>query len=368
MIGYMRQISYLAIAAIAALACACSGHKGWEVSGNVSNAPDNSKLAVQGFNGANWFLIDSVTVASDGNFAYSAESPAPNPDIYRIGYNGKSIYFPIDSADKVVVEADAEHFDTGYALAGTPLAVQMMTIDKEIAETVAAKGANFVATDSACKRNLNDIILADSTGVLAYYLINKNVGGKPLYSIDRRDDLKMIGAVANKFTMNHPDDPRTKFLTQRFVANKPRYTAAADSLPVEVLGLFELKLYDPKGNLRSLTETAKGAGVTLLSFTSYQLENSVAYNVILNRLYEKYAPNKIAIYQVAIDSNEVEWMQAAKNLPWVAVRQDPNEVSEDIVHYNLTTIPVTFVIDRNGDIVERVDNPEELESAIRKHL
>ncbi len=366
----MKRISYLVVAAAAALACSCSGNKGWEVSGNLNNAPQDAKLALQGFNGANWFLIDSLSVESDGAFAYSAPAPAPNPDVYRLGYNGKSIYFPVDSVDEVVVEAYADHFDTGYALAGTAAAVQMTNIDRELQEAVAAQGAGSVAADSAIKRHLNDIILADSTGVIAYYLINKNIGGQPLYSTGRRDDLKMIGAVANKFAINHPDDPRTKYLAARFIANRPRYTSAsADSLPeAKVLGLFELNLYDAKGNLRSLTETAKGAGVTLLSFTSYRLDNSVAYNVILNRMLDTFAANDIAIYQVAIDGNEVEWMQAAKNLPWVAVRQDPNELSDNIVHYNITSIPVTFVIDRNGDIVERVDNPELLESAIRKHI
>lgn len=364
----MKHISYLAIAA-AFLACACSGPKGWEVSGNLSNAPADAKLALQGFNGANWFLIDSLEVKSDGNFAYTADAPAPNPDVYRLGYDGKNIYFPIDSIDKVVVEANAAHFDTDYALAGTPAAVQMMNIDRLLADAVAAHGVNYVVTDPEIKRNLSDIILADSTGVISYYLINKTIGAQPLYSLSHRDDLRMVGAVANKFAMNRPDDPRTKFLAQRFITNRPKSaSAAADSLVVEVLGLFDISLYDAKGNLHSLAETADGAGVTLLSFTSYQLDNSPAYNVLLNGLYDKYKPNKIAIYQVAFDANEVDWMQAAKNLPWVAVRQDPNEASEQIVRYNITTIPVTFVIDGNGDIVERIDNPEELDAAIRKHL
>lgn len=355
--------------AAALVACSCSGPKGWEVSGNLSNAPAEAKLALQGFNGANWFLIDSLALSADGNFAYASDAPAPNPDVYRLGYNGKNIYFPIDSVDEVVVEADASHFDTGYALAGTAAAVQMMNIDRELSEAAAAHGADYVVADSTIKRHLNDIILADSTGVIAYYLINKTIGSQPLYALTRRDDLKMVGAVANMFAMNRPDDPRTRFLKQRFIANRPKSAAAApDSLIVQELGLFDISLYDPKGYLRSLSETAKGAGVTLLSFTSYQLDNSVAYNVLLNRLYEKYKPNNIAIYQVAFDANEVSWMQAAKNLPWVAVRQDPDEVSEQIVRYNISTIPVTFVIDGNGDIVERVDNLDELDAAIRKHL
>lgn len=364
-----KSLFFIGCAALLLLA-ACSGSKGWKVTGTVQNAQEGDKIALQGFNGASWYLIDSLDLDSKGGFAYASPQPASHPDIYRIGYKGKAIYFPIDSIDAIEIYSDALSFDQGYGLAGTPAAVQMMEVDNRIADAVATKGTAYVRTDSVFKRELNDIILRDSVGIIAYYLVNKTIGGEPLYSTDRRQDVKMLGAVANKFSTEYPNDPRTGYLIERFRGGRNATGMGGPGQVIEanVVNLFELNLYDVKGVKRSLIETAENAGVTLLSFTSYEIDNSVPYNVELNRLYELFKPQKIAIYQVALDEDEVQWMQAAQNLPWIAVRQDPTNVGEDIIRYNVTTIPVTFIINGAGELVERVDDPTQLETAIRKHL
>lgn len=366
----MKKHFFVVVSCIAlVLMSSCSGQKGWKVSGSVQNAQPDDKVALQGFNGASWYLIDSIALDKNGGFSYSSPEAAPHADVYRLSYNGKAIYFPIDSIDAVEIVADASHFDSDYGLAGTTEAVQMMEIDSQIAKGMAERGATYVVSDSLFKRNLNDIILRDSVGVIAYYLINKSIGGQPLYSTNRRHDVKMIGAVANKFALQYPNDPRTGYLVERFKTGRQSTGMGTTALyEANVVNLFEIDLYDVNGQKRSLIETADNAGVTLLSFTSYELDNSVAYNVELNRLMEQFRPNNLAIYQVALDQDEVQWMQAAKNLPWIAVRQDPSNVSNDIMLYNITTIPVTFVINGAGELVERVDDISQLEAAIRRAL
>ncbi len=366
----MKKSLIAAGCAAMALACACSGQKGWKVSGTVDNAQEGEKVALQGFNGASWYLIDSLALDAKGGFSYAAAEAAAHPDIYRLSYNGKAIYFPIDSVDALELYADALHFDKGYGLAGTPMAMQMVEIDNRIADAVASHGTRYAATDSAFKRELNDIILRDSIGLIAYYLVNKTIAGEPLYSANRRQDVKMLGAVANRYAAQYPDDPRTRYLIDRFQQGRAALgmAGAGTVMEAQVVNLFELELYDVNGKKRSLTETAANAGVTLLSFTSYDTDVSVAYNVELNRLYELFRPQRIAIYQVALDQDEVQWMQAAKNLPWIAVRQDPTAVGEDIIRYNITTIPVTFVINGAGELVDRVDDPTRIEAAVRKWL
>ncbi len=362
--------SFLFLAcAILALAWACNSNKGWKVSGTVQNAQPETALALQGFNGASWYLIDSLPVDSKGAFSYSAASPAAYPDVYRILLGGKAIYFPIDSIDAIEIYTDALSFDKGYGLAGTPAAIQMMELDNRLADVSARYGTAYAATDSAFKRELNDAILRDSVGIISYYLINKTIGDRPLYDLNNRQDVKMIGAVANKFTNQFPNDPRTKYLVERFRNGRQATGMVAPmAYEAQVVDLFEIDLYDVNGVKQSLTKTAQDAGVTLLSFTSYDLDSSVAYNVELNRLYELFRPQNIAIYQVALDADEVQWMQAAKNLPWIAVRQDPSDVGEDIYRYNITTIPVTFIINGKGELVDRVDDPTQLEAQIRKYL
>lgn len=355
---------------ITLLALSSCTSKGWSVSGKIDNAPDGSKLSVEGLNGGYWYNIDSVEVSADGAFKYVAQQGSPYPDIYRVSLDGRCIYFPIDSIESVTITADGSNFDRDYTLAGSDLAVEMMNVDKRIAEFVAAKGVEAALTDSVFKRELSETINNDNTGVLAYYLVNKTIGNRPIFDPAKRADVRTLGAIANKFITNFPDDPRTEYLKQRYLASR---SALGDySKPVmeaNEAGIIDMEFYDVKGQKRKLSDVASKAGVTLLSFTSYNIEPSLAYNVELNRLYQLFGPQNIAIYQVSIDEDEVDWRNNAQNLPWVALRGTPEQVTSLLNLYNVTSLPTTFIIDKNVDLVERVDgDPTPLEGKIRKHL
>lgn len=129
------------------------------------------------------------------------------------------------------------------------------------------------------------------------------------------------------------------------------------------MGYFDIDLYDPKGTKRKLSDVVEPGKVTLLSFTSYQIEPSVAYNVILNQLYEQ----GVNVYQVALDNDEVMWRQSAQNLPWTAVLYDNADNGALLSMYNVGAIPTTFIIDSNGELVERVEDPTALEKAVKKY-
>ncbi len=364
----MKKILIIALSSVAMLT-SCKGD-GWRVDGHIDNAPDSTKVAIEGLNAGIWYNIDSVEIDRNGNFSYTSPEGSPYPDIYRVSLGGKSIYFPIDSLEHITVSADAADFGREFTLSGSDLAVAMMNVDKEINAYVAANGIDKAVTDSVFKRGLSETIKHDNTGVLAYYLINKTLGDKPIYSSDNRQDVRILGAIANKFETMFPDDPRTQYLKDRFIkARKAMGGGSKRVVEADVTGLLDMEFYDVDGRSRKLSDVAKNAGVTLLSFTSYASEPSVAYNVELNRLYELFKANGIAIYQVAIDDNEVEWRNAARNLPWVAVRCSSDQAVPVLGMYSVGVIPTTFVVDRNSDIVARVDcAPAGLEAAIRKHL
>ncbi len=363
----MKKLSVIILAA-AALA-SCSRHSGWSVEGTVDNAPADAKLAVEAFNAGHWYVLDSVALGSDGSFSYTAAESAAFPDVYRVSLQGRSIHFPVASDETVAIHADAQAFDSEFTLSGTPAADALMGIDKRISAAVAANGPHAVLADSSLKAELNQAILDDSVGVIAYYIINKTVGGQPLYSPANRRDVAMLGATAQKFADLLPDDPRTKYLAQLFVAHRNANTTAPAVIEADETGLLDITLYDAKGAEHSLRATAQGAPATVLSFTAYGLESSLPYNVELNRLWDKYRAQGLKIYQVAFDGDEVQWRETAANLPWVAVLAGPQGQAERLMAtYNVGALPMTFIINGHGDIVERVIDPSQIETALKKHL
>lgn len=365
----MRLFNYLlCTAAACALFTSCS-EKGWGVEGKLTNAPEGAKVAVEGFNAGMWYNIDSVEVASDGSFVYRSTTGSPYPDIYRVSFDGKSIYFPIDSLEVVNVSADAADFDNGYTLSGSSMAESMMKVDAQISGVVAQKGVDGALTDSLLKRDLATLINDDPNGLLGYYIVNKTIGNRPIFNTDNRADLRVIGALANKFMNYRPNDPRTLYLCQRFLlARQSMNPQAAVEIKANETGLLDIDLYDAKGVKRKLSDVAKNSGVTLLSFTSYLMEPSLAYNAELKRLMDLFAAQNLNIYQVSVDEDEVQWRTIASNLPWTAVWYDNADGGALINMYNVGVLPMTYIIDRNGDLVERVIDPSELEKSIKSHI
>ena len=212
--------------------------------------------------------------------------------------------------------------------------------------------------------------MADPSGIVAYYTINKYIGGKPLFDPLNDNDLRIIGAVANAFNSFRPDDPRTDYLVNLLLDGQRRrraMTAPTDTVYADVTSLIDIKLQDYHGKEYSLAKVAEENRVVLLDFTAYQTEISPQLNKLLNDIYQSYHSRGLTIYQVSVDQDNVAWRQAAKNLPWITVF-DPRSINSQYVgYYNVTGIPTTFII-RNGEIVERVEDAAMLKSAVAKYM
>jgi len=85
-------------------------------------------------------------------------------------------------------------------------------------------------------------------------------------------------------------------------------------------------------------------------------------------LYNKYSDQGFNIYQVSVDNDESYWMNTAKNLPWICVHDESSIYSTYLKSYNVTQLPAVFLIDREGNIVERPDETNQLDEKIARLL
>lgn len=364
--GRMRCAATAATAII--ILAGCSDKK-WHAEGTIAGGADK-ELVLEAPNGyGGWYPVDTVTVDADGSFSVKGE-PAGHPEIYRLTLGGESAYFPIDSLESITISADAAAFGSSYTLAGSESAEKMQQVNDAIAKVVKERGEQAVAYDPELKRLLAETILRDPAGITAYYTIFRRVGNTQLFNPEEKTDLRMIGAVANAFAHNRPDDPRTAFLRQLYISSRKNngHFNPSDTIVAQEIRLPELSLPDKDGKRRSLAEeTAKG-NVMVLNFTAYAAEASPAFNLELAKVYDAHKAEGLEIYQVSVDNDEFLWKQAARNLPWITVYNTPKDGAETLLKYNVARIPAIFVINRKGELVERVPDVTKLETTVQRYL
>ncbi|MBO5242657.1 MAG: AhpC/TSA family protein [Muribaculaceae bacterium] len=355
-----------ALAAAAIFAASCSRTPSWKVKGTVQGA-ENSSMVLEGAGAIGWYPLDTIMIGSDGAFEFSREA-AGHPDIYRLSLNDKYIYLPIDSIESLTLSANASSFDTSYKLSGSTAAEIITNVDHKLMQSALTKGTLATTGDSLLKRELAQMMLQEPSGIVAYYIINKSIGGIPVFDPENRSDLRVIGAVANAYDRDRPNDPRTEQLKNIYLlhrASMPYYTST-DTIVASTVAFPELKLWDNKGRQHDLAQVAHNNKVVLLNFTAYTAKESPAINLEFNKIYEQYRSKGLEIYQVAIDDDEYQWKQSANNLPWITVYNPPTE-PQNLINFNVRALPTTFII-VNGDLVDRADQVGNLPVKLSKYL
>ncbi len=361
----MKKILFSASIALLTIV-GCGDSNEWTINGTIEGGTGKT-LVLEASNNGRWYTLDSVKIDNSDSFSIS-ETAAGYPDIYRLNLDGKMIYFPIDSIETITVSGNATTFGTGHTLTGTSAAEMLTHVDNRINEIYASKG-EAVVNDSVLKRELNGMLLGNPAGIVSYYIINKKVGNSMLYDPANRNDLKVIGAVANAFNSYRPNDPRTEYLKNIFISNRraQRTVAPTDTVYINETPIFDINLSDNTGKTHSLKTVTEQNKVVVLNFTLYNVEASPAFNLELAKIYKKRHSAGLEIYQVSVDEDEFQWKQSAKNLPWITVYNSKADGSTNLLNYNVGALPTTFIISK-GELVERVDDITKLDSKLNKYM
>ncbi len=355
------KISHLLIAASATLLASCSQETHWNVSGNITGADGQLLTLERSYNGR-WNVVDSVRLSDKGDYSLKAV-PAGYPDIYRVALDGRPAYFPIDSIESITLNANAANFASAYKLSGSTEAELFNSLNDNVNAALKRNQTN-AASDSILKANLSEIVFDNMGSIVAYYIINKEINGKRIFNPADKKDLRIIGAVVNSFATLRPNDPRTRSLKEQYLMWRRATAEATTTVEATEIGFPEIELNDSKGNKRSLTSLVGKGKPVILNFTAYEAESSPAFNVVLAEIFNN---GDAEIYQVSVDKNEYLWREAAKNIPWTAVHNSPRDGDQVLTNYNVSVIPTTFIIGRDGKLKERIADITKLHEQIKKY-
>lgn len=385
----MRKLlssSLFLFAAITLLLSSCdSKEKTFRVKGEITSGESKTiYLEHRGLGGIE--LLDSVKLQKQGKFNFKESAPH-NPEFYQLRIENQAIVFAVDSTETLNIKADASDLYNTYSIESSALNDQIKKVismqratEKEISDLTTRHAAKtiddvtFMAElDSVLtvyKAFANKLILGDPSSAAAYYAVFQKVNDYLIFDPYDKKDYSMFGAVATSWNRFYPDTQRTKHLYDftmnalRARKQQEKQNDILSNITVAESELPDISLSDVKGNTINLS-SFKGSYV-LLDFTAYKADFSLKHNAIINKIYNQFNSKGLVIYQISFDSDKHAWKNAALNLPWNAVYEPQSIYSILLKTYNIRELPTAYILNKEGDLIKRVENFETLQNDISK--
>lgn len=371
-----------------AVGLASCDNKKFRVDGTITHAKD-SVLYFENMSLDGPVAIDSVKLGDDGAFSFSEKSPEA-PEFYRLRIAGQIINLSVDSTETITVKAAYPTMATGYTVEGSPecatikeLALKQIDLLGRVLAVERNNTLGFDQTRDSVARmieaykheiKLNYIFKAPMRPS-SYFALFQTLGSRLIFDPrESEDDIKAFAAVATSWDTYHPNSIRGKNLHNiaiqgmrnvRIVRNQ-RAAQAIDASKVNTTNIIDIALLDNKGQARRLTDL-KGK-VVMLDFHVFGADGSTKRIMQMRDIYNKYHGRGLEIYQISLDPDEHFWKTQTAALPWISVRDPQGIQSNNLVLYNVRSIPTFFLIDKTNTLRKRDAQVKDLDAEIQALL
>ena len=333
-------------------------------------------------------LLDSVILNDNGRFTFKEKAPE-NPEFYQLRLGEQIVVFAVDSLDKLELKADGNNLYSTYKFESSVLNEQIKRIiamqvdtkkeisnlmlqheNKEVDDPTYLEKVDSVL--SIYKTYASNLILGNPSSAAAYYAVFQKIDDYLIFDPYDKKDYPMFGAVATSWNRYYPDAQRTKHLYDftmnalRTRKQQEKQTDLYDNIVVTESKLPDISLSNVKGqtvNLSSLT-----GNYVLLDFTVYKSDFSLQHNERIKKAYEKYKSSGLIVYQVSFDSDAHFWKNVSVELPWITVYEPQSIYSDILKNYNIRELPTAYIINKEGELIHRIEDYSKLDNYIEKVL
>ncbi len=379
----ISSILFLLVASTLFLSSCDSQGKTFQIKGEITSAEDQV-LYLEHRSLAGIQMIDSVKLKKNGKFTFKESAPE-NPEFYQLRLGEQVIILAVDSVETFNIEADGSNLYGTYKIEPAILneqiknVINMQRTAKSDISTIVAQHENKEIDDVTFMENVDSVlsvyksyatkvILGNPSSAAAYYAVFQKIDDYLIFDPYDKKDYSMFGAVATSWSMYYPETARTKHLYE-FTMNALRVRKQEDkqsdfmnNITVTDTQLPDISLMNVKGQKVSLS-SFRGKYV-LLDFTAYKSEFSLKHNEILNKVYNKYKSEGFEIFQISFDSDTHFWKNVAVELPWTTVH-DPQSINSMLLkNYNVRELPTAYVLNKEGDLMNRIEDFNDLDSYI----
>lgn len=381
----MSKKSYIAAVLISAGFAACNRGPVFNVEGEISGA-EGKMLYIEHSSIEGVVGLDSTKLSGDGRYHFSEARPEA-PDFYRLRIDDRIINFVVDSIETVNISSDYNTFSSGYSVTGSESNVKIKELSLLQADLQAkvnelnksgmpaglAQDSLFRMIESYKNDVKRNYIFKEPDKASSYFALFQQLNGFMIFNpLSNKEDVKCFAAVATSLNHNYPHADRSRNL-YNMVIKGMKNTRTPQTKTLEIsedmineTSIIDIPLKDINGETKHLTDY-KGK-VVLIDFTAYGTTSSGARTLALRELYNKYSSQGLVIYQVSLDTDEHFWKTACDNLPWVCVRDPQGPYSTYVSIYGVTALPTAFLVNRNNELVLRLNEKSDIEAEIKKLL
>jgi len=127
---------------------------------------------------------------------------------------------------------------------------------------------------------------------------------------------------------------------------------------------------DANGKNVNLYDFLKGKKYVLVDFWASWCGPCRAENPHVLKAYNAFKGKGFDVFAISLDDKKDNWLKAVKDdkMPWVQVSDLKGWKNEAAKYYNITAIPMNFLLDSNGKVVARNLRGENLEKELAKYM
>lgn len=383
----MKKILY-ATALLLGLMCSCNSDKDqFHIEGHITGAKDSTLYLEALTLDEGVKVIGEKKLGEDGAFAFAYADTTSCPEFYRLRIAGQVINLSIDSTETIGIEAKWPGMAFNYSVSGSGncdtiriLSQRLANLEHRLVDmqqnrnyTLEERSQLMDRMVRAYKDSLKiDFIQNRYEKASSYYALFQMIGNMGIFDVENdASDVQWVGAVANVWNMKYPGTLRARNLYNisiRGRKNTRRHTIELDidDDKVKETGIIDMGFPDINGHEQRLSDL-KGK-VVLLDFTAYADPASQERNFILRDLYNDYHSRGFEIYQVSLDNDVHYWKTVSHNLPWICVYNEEGPANDMITLYQVQSLGTYFLIDRDNNLVNRMENIPNLRKAIEELL
>ena len=370
-----RSLPFMIVLIMAITGFACNSTR-TEISGLVNGGEDLC-LTLERLDVFQTSLVDSVKIGKDGSFAI--KFGMEEPELYILKNDkGEIMNLLVTPGEKISIETSYDSFGSGYKVAGSDesegirmLVEQLDQTRKKLDSLQVVAGSigdpenpqmdlvrNSYAQAIIRQKRFTIKYLVEHMGSLSsVYALYQKYDEESLV-LNLESDLQYFKAVADSLVTTYPNSSLTKSLRADIEQRETAFKEAAQvntllGMADEVSGMLDLSIPDRDGNEIALSSLQ--GEVALVTFWASGNSASIQALIQLQSTYKKYHEKGFEVYAISLDNNKINWMNAIdfNEFRWINVSELSFPESKAALLYNITELPTTYLINREGDIVAK---------------